>query len=225
MNQMDKQHVKRVKSVIPIYAMGGVFLLYALIFPMYRVWDPIVALGISVLGYILFNKFFSGTEVEIEIVYGTTGDKEVDQILTQGREYIKQLDQLKESIQDEDIGRRIVHMQNVSKQIFDHIAKNPTKIRRINTFMDYYFPTAIKFLDHYAEYGGNVNIDNSGNDTNSESKIKGENLRSTLEKISSSLARFEEAFAHQLDNLYSDKALDIETDIAVLESIMKQEGL
>jgi len=205
---------ERVKSVVPIYGMGGVFFLYAVVFPMYRVWDPVIAISVSILSHILLGKCFPGTMVDVEVPYDS-GDKAVDQMLAQGREYIKRMDQLKVSIQDEEVSDRVIHLQNVSNQILDHIAKNPAKIHRINTFMDYYLPTVIKFLDHYAEY------DNNSKGT----KIKGENLRSTLEKISGSLAQFEEAFAHQLDNLYSDKALDIETDIAVLESIMKQEGL
>ena len=201
---------KRVKSAIPIYAMGVIFFLYALILPMYRWSDLAIAVGVAVLGYFLFDKLYPGTVVEVEMVYDS-GDKVVDQILAQGREYIEQLDQIKASGHDEEIGQRIARLQDISRQIFAHIEKNPTQARKINTFIDYYYPTAIKFLEHYTEY------DNKN--------IKGDNIRSTLEKIKGSLSHFEEAFEHQLDNLYSDKALDIEGDIAVLESLMKREGL
>jgi len=202
---------KQIKSIVPIYAMGGTFLLYALIFPMYRIWDPMIAFVLSILGYRLFSKLFPGQTIEVEMTYDPTGDKNVDQILAQGREYIRQLDKIKEYNRDEEVIQRMSRLQDISRQIFDYISKNPNQVRKINTFMDYYYPTAIKFLESYAEY------DNKD--------IKGENILSTLEKIKASLAQFEEAFEHQLDNLYSDKALDIEGDIAVLQSLMKREGL
>ncbi|MCL2420269.1 MAG: 5-bromo-4-chloroindolyl phosphate hydrolysis family protein [Defluviitaleaceae bacterium] len=206
---------EHVKSVIPVYGLGGIFFVYAMIFPMYRVWDPVIAIGVAILGYLLLSKIFPGMMVEVEAPYEATGDKELDQILTQGKACVKRLDQLNQSIQDEEVNGRIVQLEDISRQILDHIAKHPAKRHRINTFMDYYLPTVIKFLDHYAEY------DNTSHST----KITGENLWGTQEKIRGSLAQFETAFAHQLDNLYSDKALDIEGDLAVLQSIMKQEGL
>ena len=201
----------RKKSVFPIYGTGGIFLIYALIFPMYRVWDLVIALGISILGYLLLDKFFPGTMVEVEISYKPTGNREADQVLSHGKEYIERLDYLKGVIKDEEVSRKINRLQDISRQIFAYIAKKPEQIRKINTFMEYYYPTALKFLEHYAEYEGKG--------------VKGENIQNTLDKIHHSLAQFERAFAHQADNLYSDKALDIEADIGVLQSMMKQEGL
>jgi len=178
---------------------------------MYRIGDLAIGFVVSIIGFPILEKIFPGVIEEIEITYSHTGDKAADQILSQGREYIERLAQLKDSIQDEEISRRIANLQKISRQIFDYISKNPGQMRKINTFMDYYYPTALKFIESYAEY------DNKA--------VKGENIRSTLEKIRASIARFEEAFNHQLNNLYSDKALDIETDIAVLDDIMKKEGL
>ena len=201
---------ERQKSLLPIYGMGIIFVVYALVFPMYRWTDLAIALAVAVLAHIVLGKLFPGTEIEVEMSY-SSGDRAVDLLLLRGREHIQSLEELKSGIGDDEVKRRITNMQNISRQIFEHIEKNPGQSRKINTFMDYYYPTAIKFLTHYAEY------DSKG--------VKSENITGTLQKIRSSLAQFEEAFAHQLDNLYGDKALDIETDIAVLEDIMKREGL
>ena len=202
---------RRIKSVVPIYGMGCIFFLYAIIFPMYRVGDLIIALALAILSFLLLGKLSPGSVEEIEMVYSPTGDRAVDQVLSQGREYIERLEGLRISIKDEEIKGRISNLQKTSRQIFGYIAKNPAQARKIGTFIDYYYPTALKFIESYADYD--------------HKELKGENIRSTQEKIRGSLARFEEAFAHQLDNLYSDKALDIETDIAVLDDIMRREGL
>jgi len=130
-----------------------------------------------------------------------------------GREddYIRRLVELSGKIDDEKIWGQINHLIKCSRQIFDFVSANPNQRRKINTFMDYYYPTALKFLENYAEL--------------SSRSVKGENINSLLEKISASLISIETAFEHQVDSLYYDKVLDIKTDIAVLENIMERQGM
>ena len=203
----------RKKSVIPIYMMAMAFLMYCLFLPMYRILDVILALLVSVLIYFLSGLIFRGKMVEVprEVSFDKSGDAAADAMIAQGRGYIQKLDELGQSIADVAIVNQIAHLQEISIQIFEFIQRNPGHARKLNTFMDYYYPTAIKLLDSYARF-----------DTKS---VKSENISETMAKISDSLGKIREAFAHQLDNLYSDKALDISTDIAVLENIMKSEGV
>jgi len=193
--------------------MGIAFLAYSLIFPMYRITDIAIALGISILLYFPLNKVFPGkmTEVPKEVTFERSGDSAADAMLSQGRGYIKRLSELDMSIGNSEISRQISRLIDVSTQIFDFISKNPGHARKINTFMDYYYPTALKFLESYAEFDSKT--------------VRGGNISASMQKISESLSKIEEAFEHQLDNLYSDKALDITTDITVLENIMRREGM
>jgi len=189
---------KRVKTAIPIYGAGALFLLCALIFPMYRIQDIIVAIIVAIVGYFVLDKLFPGKVIEV------SGDKNVDELLATGRGYVERLESLK--IQDLRINQQIGKLQSISRQIFEYVAKNPNQSRKITTFMNYYLPTSIKFLEQYAEFDAK--------------ETQGENIKVTMQNISDSLSKFEEAFTHQLDALYSEKALDIETDITVLEGIM-----
>ena len=204
---------KRIKSVIPIYLMALVFMLYCLLLPMHRITDIAIALGVSLLCYFAAGLVFRGKIVELprEVTFEKSGDAAADAMIAQGRGYIRQLDELGKTIADPKIVSQIAHLQEISIQIFDFIQRNPGHSRKINTFMDYYYPTAIKFLENYARFDAK--------------SIKGENINEAMAKISDSLGKIEGAFAHQLDSLYSDKALDITTDIAVLENIMKSEGV
>jgi len=193
--------------------MAGIYLLYSLIFPMYRATDIAIALGLSVLCYFAAGLVFRGKVVEVpkEDILEKSGDAAADVMISQGRAYIRRLGELAHDIADVKIRGQIAHLQEISIQIFDFISKNPGHARKINIFMDYYYPTAIKLLENYAKFDAK--------------SVKGENISATMAKISESLVKIEEAFAHQLDSLYSDKALDISTDIAVLENIMKSEGV
>ncbi|MCL2016989.1 MAG: 5-bromo-4-chloroindolyl phosphate hydrolysis family protein [Defluviitaleaceae bacterium] len=196
---------KRERSVVPIYGVGIFVFLYSILLPMYRFSDLLMVLWLAIMLYLLLNKLFKG-RLLLESKY-QSGDRSVDNVLSQGLEYVQQLEQLKSAIQDAEITQRINSMQRISRQIFEHIAKNPQQSSRINRFISYYYPTALKFLAQYQEFN--------------DKSVKGENIQTTLQKIRSSLTTFEEAFLHQLDSLYSDKAIDIETDIVVLENIMR----
>ena len=55
--------------------------------------------------------------------------------------------------------------------------------------------------------------------------IPGENIDHAMQSVANSLGMIADAFEKQLDNLYKDKALDIETDIAVMNSMLDREGL
>ena len=207
---------KRIKSAIPIYLMGAVFAAYALIFPMHTFLHLIICTGVAGLSYFLFSAIFRGRVVEVamEVTFERSGDGDADKVLAQGAEYVRRLSELGLGAAgrgDEKIRGQIAHLQEISIQIFDFIQKNPGHARKINTFMDYYYPTALKFLESYEDI--------------SIKTTRGSNMTETLGKISESLVKIEEAFEHQLDSLYSDKVLDITTDIAVLEGIMSRGGM
>ena len=77
--------------------------------------------------------------------------------------------------------------------------------------MNYYLPTSLKLLESYSKLSATGSTQ--------------ENVSSTLESIRSSMDMIARAFEKQLDHLYADEALDISTDIDVLEAMMKSEGL
>jgi hypothetical protein len=56
-------------------------------------------------------------------------------------------------------------------------------------------------------------------------KIAASNIAETMAKIEEMLDKINEAFEKQLNLLFSDEALDISTDITVMENILSSEGL
>ena len=55
--------------------------------------------------------------------------------------------------------------------------------------------------------------------------VEGANIDSTMGRIDAMMDKVVEAFDKQLDALFADEALDISTDITVLEQMLAQEGL
>ena len=81
----------------------------------------------------------------------------------------------------------------------------------IRKFLDYYLPTTIKLLNAYDRMSGQG--------------IEGENLSKSMHSIEEMLDTAVDAFKKQLDSLFEDQALDIETDISVMNRMLEREGL
>ena len=55
--------------------------------------------------------------------------------------------------------------------------------------------------------------------------IEGENISGTMKNIDEMLDTAIEAYHKLLDSLFANQALDIETDIEVMNTLLKREGL
>jgi len=202
----------KIKSVIPIYLIGLVWILYVIVFPIYRWYDFIIASGIAVIVYKIASKLIPSKTilVEDEPEPINTGDSDLDEVLTTGSAYMSELNTLNLAIPNVKINKQVDEMMRISKRIFKFITKNPKKVRQIRQFMNYYLPTTIKLLKNYEEFR--------------KQEAKGENITTAMGKIEGVLETVVVAFSKVLDDLFMDKALDTSVDIEVLEKMIKEEG-
>lgn len=77
--------------------------------------------------------------------------------------------------------------------------------------MDYYLPMTVKLLNAYADM-----------DTQ---PIQGETIQNSKREIEATLDTLTAAFEKLLDDLFEDTALDVSSDISVLNTLLAQEGL
>jgi hypothetical protein len=77
--------------------------------------------------------------------------------------------------------------------------------------MNYYLPTTLKLLSAYAEL--------------EKQTVAGDNIRSSREAIEKMLSQLVFGFEQQLDQMFEADALDISSDITVLERMMAKDGL
>ena len=128
-----------------------------------------------------------------------------------GEMAIREMKRLDEDIADPGISADIVRLEQVSARIFDEVRTHPEKLPQIRRFLDYYLPTTLKLLNAYDRMSG--------------TGVSGENIDTTLAKVEGMMRTIVAAFEKQLDSLYGAEALDISTDITVLENMMAREGL
>jgi len=204
--------VKR-KSVIPIYGVAVVWVLYCLIFPLFHTWH-LIALAIAVVvAYFLLSKVFPGKVeyIEVPIEPERSGDEKIDALLAQGELAVVEMRTLRESIPDECVRKKLDEIIPVTDSIFKKLLVEPNVFSKVKRFSDFYLPTTIKLLHTYDRFG--------------KSGSGGDNITGTLNQIDSALDTILVSYKKFFDSLFESQALDIETDIEVLETILKRDGL
>jgi hypothetical protein len=199
----------RIKSPLPLWGAGAAWLIMGLILPIYRLWAIVTAAAVSATAYFVLTKFFPGREIAVQSK-ADSGNAEVNAQIDQGRETLRHLDDANRAIDDEAISACIERMVSAGERIFAALEKDTAKAAQIRRFMNYYLPTSDKLLARYRELmaiGGT-----------------GENATGARNSIANSMEMIATAFEKQLDALYKDSALDIETEIEVLETVIRAEG-
>lgn len=205
--------VKR-KSVVPYYALGGVWLLYAAAFPLYKPWHFIFVAVSSLLVFFLMRRICPDVEeqvVEKPREEKPTGNEALDKMIRDGNLALAEMKRLNESIRDEAISSDITRLEDVCGKIFEQVRADPSRLPQISRFMDYYLPTTLKILNAYDRMGAQG--------------VSGENIAGTMRKVEDIMGTIVRAFEKQLDALFGADAMDISTDITVLENLMQREGL
>ena len=210
------------KPVAPFYAVAVLWIAAGLLVPLYTVGHYMMMAVVSVVVFCGVKALCKGAGVVGEPVAEapkaeakpkeeSTGDPEVDKMLKEGRMAIAEMKRLDDNIADPGISADIVRLEEVSQKIFEEVKRDPAKLPKIRRFMDYYLPTTLKLLNSY--------------DRMSETGVSGENIDGTLAKVEGMMRTIVVAFEKQLDSLYGAEAMDISTDITVLETMMAREGL
>ena len=95
--------------------------------------------------------------------------------------------------------------------MFDAVERDPDKRPQIETFLSYYLPTTLKILNAYRDFENQT--------------ARGANIASAMQDIENIMDTLVAGFEKQLDLLFADDALDITTDISVLEGMLAKDGL
>jgi 5-bromo-4-chloroindolyl phosphate hydrolysis protein len=141
------------------------------------------------------------------VSYGQT----IDAILAEAKRAHDEMLRLSASIGDKAISAKIEKLIDLSDRIAKDAIEDENDIRQIQKFQSYFLPSTIGLLNAY--------------DRMSAQDLEGKNLTQTKEKISQMLDTEVSAFEKQLDALYVNDAMNIDTDIQVMQKLLEREGL
>ena len=240
---MDKkkkeQKDQKKRSVLPIYAIGAVWLLYR---------DKLTSLRgiiscaiVSAIVYGILRIVLRGKKTQdkpadapaaqpVQAQAEAEAEKkpepapepepqkaddtlspELKSVIHQGETSIKTIRRLNDEIPDERMSAQIDLIERLTAQIFDSVRQKPEKLGQIRQFLNYYLPTTIKLMEQY------VTLQNQ--------QLKTRNIEDGMQKIEALLDKVIVAFRRQLDALFASDVVDITADIRVMEQMMASEGL
>ena len=212
----------------PLYVFAIIWLISSIAFPLYELWGILLTLGLCSLGAFIAGKASARRALKKEKdalaaaaakaaeeakkhpkkkSYGT----EVDAILEEGNRALSEMGRLYMSIKDPEVRAKINEIMRITDKITQDAIDDPKDIPQIRKFMNYYLPTTLKLLNSY--------------DRMSSLGIEGENLDRSMKNINEMLDAAIEAYKKRLDSLFENQALDIETDIEVMNTMLAREGL
>ena len=140
-----------------------------------------------------------------------TLDPKISKAINEGRQYVQEIRNANIAIPGEEISRKLDKLEEVTGKIFDYVETHPEKFPEIKKFTEYFLPTTLKLLDAYREFD--------------YQPVKGENISTAKKEIEETMDTINLAFENLLDGLFEDAAMDISTDISVMETMFAQEGL
>lgn len=138
-------------------------------------------------------------------------DPQVQEVLDRGRAFIAQIRKCNDDIPGEEISGKISRIELLIQRIFDRAETHPEIITDLKKLMDYYLPMTVKLLNAYADMDAQP--------------IQGERMENSKREIEATLDTLNAAFEKLLDDLFEDTALDVSSDISVLNTLLAQEGL
>ena len=218
---------KKRGSAAPIYAFIAAWLVCALIFPLYELVWLILSFAVSLAAGIATAAVTgrrparsaepaSGKQERQEAPSAPAEEKpryspEVEKIIADGKLAMREMGRLYSTIEDPEVRKKINEIMRISDKIVQDAVQDESDVPQIRKFLDYYLPTTIKLLNAY--------------DRMSDQGIAGDNLSRSMKSIEEMLDTAIEAYKKQLDSLFENQALDIETDISVMNQMLAREGL
>ena len=124
---------------------------------------------------------------------------------------LREIRQVNDQIPDAVMSAKIDRIEKITGKILKYQKSHPNKEGQLRSFLNYYLPTTLKILRAYAQ------LDAQG--------IEGENISAAKKRIEDMMDQVVYGFEKQLDKLFQDDAMDITSDVEVLENMLKKDGL
>lgn len=123
---------------------------------------------------------------------------------------LQQIRDVNNRIPDAVMTAKIDTIENVTRLIFREVQKEPSKLKKIDRFLNYYLPTTLKLLESYAQ------LDKTG--------LESDNVAESMASIEGAMDSIVKGFENLLDSLYDTNVVDIKSDIDVMQQMMRSDG-
>lgn len=124
---------------------------------------------------------------------------------------LEEIRAVNDAIDNPRLSEQIDRVGVITAKILDYQRQHPDKSPQLHSFLSYYLPTTLKILRAYAQL--------------EDQEVEGENITAAMQRIEGMMDKVVEGFEKQLDQLFQGDAMDITTDVEVLERMLSKDGL
>ena len=163
----------------------------------------LVGTGAFIGGELLMNK----TNI---LTFDKVDETNVDAVLKDAKNKAKFIAGSVSKIDDNDIKNYLTEISYTTEKIVESVSKNKKKIKRNEKFFTYYLPITVGIINKYDE------IENQN--------LSSKEVKEFYTKAKESLKEINNSFKKILNNLYSSDIENAETDMKVLNNILKSDG-
>lgn len=135
---------------------------------------------------------------------------EAGEVIEEGKSYVRLIRQCNDEIPGEEMSDKLDRLEILVTRIFEQVEKEPELAPELRKMLSFYLPTTKKLLEAYRD------LDRQQLDLS--------NVEQTKREIENAVDNINEAFEKFLDELFREKAWDIQSDISALHTILKQDG-
>jgi len=134
---------------------------------------------------------------------------EAAKVIEEGKSYVGLIRRCNDEIPGEEMSDKLDRLETLVTRIFDRVEEEPELAPELRKMLSFYLPTTKKLLEAYRDLDRQPDLSN---------------VAQTKREIETAVDNINEAFEKFLDELFREKAWDIQSDISALHTILKQDG-
>ena len=138
-------------------------------------------------------------------------DSRVQEVLDKGNAFLRDIRKCNDDIPGQEISEKISRMELIVQRIFQRAEAYPEIVPDLKKLMDYYLPMTVKLLRAYADMDAQP--------------VQGQTIQNSKKEIEDTLDTLNQAFENLLDSVFRDTAMDVSSDISVLQTLLARDGL
>ena len=140
-----------------------------------------------------------------------SADPRVEKIVSEGNAYLVKIHHANDVIEEAEMSDKLARLETVVRRIIVGVHDHPETAGDLGQFMGYYLPTTGKLVDAY------VDLEEHGD--------HGPNAETTRREIKATLDVINDSFEKLSDDMLQDQAWDLQSDMSVLRTMLRQDGL
>ena len=137
--------------------------------------------------------------------------EEARRVIREGTRYVQEIHTLGQNIADPAVKSETGRMEETIYRILNQVRMQPSCAPSLHKFLNYYLPTTIRILKACKELERDAQAGAQAADTRRE--------------ITETIKTINEAYRSILEDLQREQNWDLQSDMAVMRTIMKQDGL